>query len=323
MEEARAKGYVTGDLKKEEFFSVSKRVTTPQTIYKKQKLDRDDMLDITDFDVVAWLKAEMRLMLEEELARAILIGDGRDISSEDKIQEGNIRPIASDHSLYTTTVTVNLDDASSTVREIIDALILNRSSFKGSGLPTLFTTETYIAQFMLLTDGMNRRLYRSLDEIAAELRVASIVPVEVMEEETDIVAVLVNLNDYVVGADKGGNVSMFDDFDIDYNQYKYLIETRVSGALAKLKSAIVVKRAASGSDTVVVPNAPTYNEDTGVPTVVATTGVVYKDGDGNTLTAGAQTALDVDETITIVATPASGKYFASNANTTWTFRNRG
>ena len=323
MEEARAKGYVTGDLKKEEYFGVSKRVTTPTTVYKKQKLDRDDMLDITDFDVVAWLKGEMRLMLDEEIARAILIGDGRDVAHEDKINEGNIRPIAKDHQLYTTTITVNLDDASSDVREVIDALILNRHAFKGSGLPTLFTTETYIAQFMLLKDGMERRLYRSLDEIAAELRVAAVVPVEVMEEETDVVAVLVNLNDYVIGADRGGNVSMFDDFDIDYNQYKYLIETRISGALTKLKSAIVVKRAADGGDDSVVPNAPTYNSTTNVPTVVATTGVVYKNADtGATLTAGAQTALDDGETLTIVAEPAAGYYFGTSANTLWTFRNR-
>lgn len=321
-DEARAKGYIKGELKKEEFFSVAKRVTTPTTIYKKQKLDRDDMIDITDFDVVAWLKGEMRLMLDEEIARAILIGDGRDVASEDKINEQNIRPIAKDHQLYVTTITVNLDDASSNVREIIDALILNRKNLKGSGLPTMYTTETIIAQFMLLNDGMDRRLYRSLDELAAELRVAAIVPVEVMEEEPDVVAILVNLNDYVIGADKGGAVSLFDDFDIDYNQYKYLIETRISGALAKLKSALVVKRAGAGSDTAVVPAAPTF-DGSGV-TIVNTTGVVYKNAETGAVVnaAGSPYAVAEGDTMSVVASPASGRFFANDADTYWTFRNR-
>jgi HK97 family phage prohead protease len=321
VEEARAKGYITGELKKEEFFGVSKRVTTPTTIYKKQKLDRDDMLDITDFDVVAWLKGEMRIMLDEELARAVLIGDGRDVAHEDKINEGNIRPVAKDHQLYTTTISVNLGDANSTVREIIDALILNRRFYKGTGLPTMYTTESVIAQFMILNDGDGRRLYRSLDEIAAELRVAAIVPVEVMEEEPDIVAILVNLSDYVLGADKGGNVSMFDDFDIDYNQYKYLIETRVSGALTKLKSALVVKSTASGA-TSVTPNAPTFDGDS--VTIVNQTGVVYKDGAGTVVNAaGSPYDVEVGESMTVTAEPATNYYFPTTAGTNWTFRNRG
>jgi len=233
--------------------------------------------------------------------------------------------VAKDHALYVTTLTVNLLDASSDVREIIDALILNRRHYKGSGLPTMYTTETVIAQFMLLNDGMERRMYRSLDELAAELRVAAIVPVEVMEEDPSIVAILVNLNDYVLGADKGGSVSMFDDFDIDYNQYKYLIETRVSGALTKLKSAIVVKRAAASGDAAVVPAAPTFDSETGEVTIVDTTGVVYTDTATNTVVnaAGSPYEVGVGETITVQATPASGKYFASNADTIWTFRNRG
>lgn len=260
VEEARAKGYVTGSLKKEEFFAVAKRNTTPTTIYKKQKLDRDDIVDITDFDVVAWLKQEMRLMLDEELARAILVGDGRDIASEDKINEQNIRPIASDHELYTTTVQANIADASSSVSEIIDAIVRNRKYLKGTGLPTMYTSETYIASFLLLKDTLGRRIYKSLDEIASELRVASIVAVEVLEEYSDIVAILVNPTDYVLGATAGGQVTMFDDFDIDYNQYKYLIETRCSGALVKLKSAIVVKEgtfvAPSGTGHVISPEPP-------------------------------------------------------------------
>jgi HK97 family phage prohead protease len=322
-DEARAKGYITGSLKKEEYFSVSKRVTTPTTIYKKQKLDRDDMLDITDFDVVVWLKGEMRLMLEEELARAILISDGRDVSNEDKINEGNIRPISKDHQLYTTTITVNLSDASSDIGEFVDALITNRRFYKGTGLPTMFTTETVIAQIMTLKDGMGRRMYRTLDEFASEVRVAGIVPVEPMEDEPSIVAILVNLNDYNVGADRGGNVSLFDDFDIDYNQYKYLIETRVSGALVKLKSAIVVKKAASGTDTVVVPQEPTFVAATGVVTIPSVTGVVYKNGEtGATLSSGAQAAIPVGDSLVVVAEAAAGRFLEQNADTMWTFWRR-
>jgi HK97 family phage prohead protease len=321
-DEARAKGYIKGELKKEEFFSVLKRVTTPTTIYKKQKLDRDDMIDITDFDVVAFLKGEMRLMTEEEIARAILIGDGRDVASEDKINEQNVRPIAKDHQIYVTTLTVNIDDANSNVSEIIDALILNRRYYKGSGLPTMYTTETVIAQFMLLKDGMDRRLYRSLDELATELRVAAIVPVEVMEEDPSVVAILVNLNDYVIGADKGGAVALFDDFDIDYNQYKYLIETRISGALVKLKSALVVKRTAAGTDTAVVPASPTFN-GTQV-TIVDTTGVVYRNAETNAVVnaAGSPYAVAEGDVMSVVASPAAGRFFANSADTFWTFRNR-
>jgi hypothetical protein len=317
-DEARAKGYITGALKKEEFFGVSKRVTTPTTIYKKQKLDRDDMIDITDFDVVAWLKTEMRLMLDEELARAILIGDGRDVADADKINEQNIRPIATDHELYTTVVNVNVADASSSAVEIIDAITLNRHKYRGTGLPYFFTTETQIAKFLLLKDTTGRRLYKSLDEVASELRVAGIIPVEVLEEETSIVGIIVNPVDYVLGADKGGNISMFDDFDIDYNQYKYLIETRVCGALTKLKSAIVVKAMAS-SATLVTPNSPTFNATTGVVTIVATTGVVYKNAAGTTIT-GAQTAIAAGASTTIYAYPSSTSYyFATSDDDTWTF----
>jgi HK97 family phage prohead protease len=319
MEEARAKGYVKGDLKKEEFFSVSKRVTTPQTVYKKQKLDRDDMIDITDFDVVAWLKGEMRLMLDEEIARAVLIGDGRDPGDEDKIREDNIRPIATDHSLYTTVVNVNMSDANSSINEVSDAIITHRSELKGSGTPTLYTTEKYIAQWMLLRDGDGKRMYRNLSEVASELRVSSIVPVEVMEEDPSVVAILVNLQDYVLGADKGGQVAMFDDFDIDYNQYKYLIETRLSGALTKFASALVVKSVASG-DTAVVPTAPTFDGSTiTVPTV---SGVVYKNAETDATVTGT-VAVAPGTAVTVAAEAAAGKYFTSTADTSWTFRNRG
>ncbi|MET0787437.1 MAG: caudovirus prohead protease [Paenisporosarcina sp.] len=319
VEEARAKGYIKGNLKKEEFFGVSKRVTTPTTVYKKQKLDRDDMVDITDFDVVAWLKSEMRLMLDEELARAILIGDGRDVAHDDKINEQNIRPVATDHELYTTVINVNIDDASSSVQEVIDALVLNRRYYKGTGLPTLFTTETYIARFLLMKDQVGRRIYKSLDELATELRVSEIVAVEVMEELDDVVAILVNPIDYVVGATAGGKVSMFDDFDIDYNQYKYLIETRMCGALTKLKSAIVVRKTGASSVSV-TPNSPTFVASTGVVTIPSQTGVVYKDAsDDSTLTAGAQAALAAGESLNVQAVPASGYHFPTSEGDNWTF----
>ncbi len=312
LDEARAKGYVTGALKKEEFFGVSKRITTPTTIYKKQKLDRDDMIDITDFDVVSWLKSEMRLMLDEEIARAVLIGDGRDVSHEDKINEGNIRPIAKDHELYTTTVNVNLGNAGSSAQEIVDAIVSNRKHYKGTGTPTMYTTETYIAQFLLLKDTLGRRIYKDLSELAAELRVAEIVPVEVMEEEADLVAVVVNPQDYVLGADKGGAISMFDDFDIDYNQHKYLIETRLCGALVKMKSALVVKKVAS-TDVLVAPEAPSFDgvDEITIPTQ---TGVRYlKNGVVVTGT------VVITATTTIYAEPTSGYYFATSEDDSWTF----
>lgn len=318
VQEARAKGYIKGTLKKEEFFRVSKRITTPQTVYKKQKLDRDDMIDITDFDVVTWLKGEMRLMLDEEIARAILVGDGRAVDDEDKINEDNIRSIANDHELYTTTITVNIDDAESNMGEVIDAIALNRSSLRGSGSPILFTTEGYIGRIMTQRDSLGRRLYKSLDEVATELRVSQIVPVEVLEEYDDIVAILVNPADYVVGADRGGNVSMFDDFDIDYNQYKYLIETRMSGALVKLKAAMVVRKTA-GANVLVSPNEPAFDGD--AITITDQTGVVYRNAETDAVmnTAGSPYAVADGETVTVNAEPAAGYYFATSDNDSWSF----
>lgn len=319
MEEARAKGYITGNMKKEEFFSVAKRETTPTTIYKKQKLERDDLVDITDFDVVAWLRAEMRVMLDEELARAVLVGDGRDPSSTDKINEGNIRPIAKDHELYTTPIFVNLDDVNSSITEVIDAVVENRSLYRGSGLPTFYTTEAVIAKFLLLKDNLGRRIYKNLEEVASELRVRSIVPVEVLAEYDDIVGIMVNMADYNIGADKGGEVSMFDDFDIDYNQYKYLLETRCSGALTKLKSAIVVKKTAANS-ALVVPTAPTYNASTGALTIVNTAGVVYKNAAGDTINAaGSPYTVAAGAKYVVTATPAVGYHFAAGTQKQWTF----
>lgn len=247
-DEARAKGYVTGSLKKDEVITLLKRTTTPTTIYKKQKLDRDDMIDITDFDVVVWLKAEMRGMLDEELARAILIGDGRGAADEDKINELNVRPIATDDAnVFIHRVQVDNDE---TTDNIIDEFIRARKNYKGSGVPALYVATDLLTEMLLLKDTLGHRLYKTVQELASVLRVSKIVEVEPMndavrvsgDDEFEILGIVVNLADYTVGADKGGQIAMFDDFDIDYNQYKYLIETRVSGALTKPKAAIVVER---------------------------------------------------------------------------------
>jgi len=258
-DDARAKGYITGTEKQEEFYGTARRETMPQTIYKKQKLDRDDILDITDFDVVAWMKGEMRLMLDEELARAILIGDGRTVPDPDKIMEDRIRPIATDDPLFA--IQVLCDLAAGDIADFVDAVIQYRSLYRGSGMPTMYTSEGLLSKTMLLKDTLGRRIYTSLDQLATELRVSSIVPVDIFDPASGagaVLAILVNMNDYVIGSDKGGQVSLFDDFDIDYNQYKYLIETRCSGALVKLKSAIVVKQGTfvappAGSGHVIVP----------------------------------------------------------------------
>lgn len=316
-DEARAKGYVKGAFKKEEFFKVAKRVTTPTTVYKKQKLDRDDVVDITDFDVVAWLKGEMRLMLDEEVARAILIGDGRSAEDEDKINEENIRPIATDADLFQTTIWVNIDDANSSAAEIVDAITLNRRHFRGSGTPTFYTTELVIAKLLLTKDTLGRRIYSNVSELTDALRVSSIVAVEAMEAEEDLVGILVNLADYTVGADKGGAVSMFDDFDIDYNAQKYLIETRLSGALTRAKSALVVRKVAATA-VLVAPMAPEFTAN--VITVPTITGVVYKNkANGATLTTGAPVTLTAGQSMTVYAAPTVGYYFADSNNDEWTF----
>jgi HK97 family phage prohead protease len=318
VQEARAKGYIKGTMKKEEFFRVSKRVTTPQTIYKKQKLDRDDILDITDFDVVTWLKGEMRLMLDEELARAILVGDGRAVDDEDKINEDNIRPVASDNEVYTTTVNVNIGNANSSAQEIVDAIVSNRRYLRGSGTPTMYTKESVISTFLLLKDTLGRRIYRTLDEVASELRVDRIVPVEVLEEHDDVLAIIFNPSDYVVGADKGGNVSMFDDFDIDYNQHKYLIETRVSGALVKLKAALVV-RSTDAASVETVPAEPAFDGE--AITITDQAGVVYRNAETDAVmnAAGSPYAVADGETVTVNAEPAAGYHFPSSENDSWNF----
>ena len=265
-DEARAKGYLKTHKKKEEVFTLLKRTTDPQTIYKKQKLDRDDVIDITDFDVVAWIKGEMRLMLDEEIARAVLVGDGRQTDSEDHISHAHVRPIWTDDPLYTVrkTVSVAADaDASVVANDVIDAVIRARKDYKGSGNPTFFTTADFLTDMLLLKDGMGRRLYATISELATALRVKEIVEVPVMEglkrivnegevdeKQYPLIGIIVNPADYNIGADKGGAINLFDDFDIDYNQMKYLIETRISGALIKPFSAIALEldRAAAESN---------------------------------------------------------------------------
>ena len=250
-DEARAKGYIKGKLKKEEVFTLLKRTTAPTTIYKKQKLDRDDVVDITDFDVVAWLKMEMRMMLDEEIARAILVGDGRLSSDDDKINEMCIRPIATDADLYCVKAPVTVASAATEeeiAKAFIRTVIKSRKEYKGSGSPTLFTTEDILTNCLLLEDKNGRIIYDTVEKLATALRVKEIVTVEVMEgaktkvesQDKPLMALMVNLVDYYVGADKGGAVNMFDDFDIDYNQQKYLMETRCSGALVKPYSAVAV-----------------------------------------------------------------------------------
>lgn len=259
-DEARAKGYMKGKLKKEEVFGLLKRTTTPTTVYKKQKMDRDDVIDITDFDVIAWLKGEMRMMLDEELARAYLFGDGRLASSDDKINEQNIRPVWTDEELYTVRKTFTRADSSTgdqqaqddaNARAFIRTAIKSRKEYKGSGNPIMFINEDMLTNCLLLEDKMGHIIYDTEEKLRTVLRVSRIVSVEIMDDLTrqdtsdskthKLEGLYLNLNDYNVGADKGGAVSMFDDFDIDYNQQKYLIETRCSGALTKPFSAVAIE----------------------------------------------------------------------------------
>ena len=260
--QARAKGYIKGNKKTNIQMAALNRIVTPTTVYIKNEIDRDDVIDITDFDVVAWQKREMRKELDKELALAALLGDGRDISDNDKINEQNIIPIIKDVDTFTIkyTITEGVDykqannsasNNDSFTKGIIRAAIRSRKEYKGSGSPTFFTTEDYLTDMLLIEDQNGRRIYESLDQLALALRVKEIVTIPEMEQEAykDIVSVIVNMADYTMGADKGGSVNMFDDFDIDYNQMKYLMETRCSGALTVPYSAIVLKKAgASSSD---------------------------------------------------------------------------
>lgn len=253
-DDARAKGYIKGKMKKEEFFSLIKRRTEPTTVYKKQKMDRDDMIDITDFDVAAWLKTEMRMMLNEELARAYLIGDGRLASSDEHINDQNIRPVAFDDDLFTIHADIEVTSSASDdekAKALIRGIIKNRKLYRGSGNPVMYTTEDALTDMLLLEDTLGHALYADEAALARKLRVRKIVTVPVMEGVTGkngnpLIAVVVNMGDYNVGADRGGAVNMFDDFDIDYNQQKYLIETRCSGALTVPYSAMAFEMKTTG-----------------------------------------------------------------------------
>lgn len=323
FETARAKGYIKGDLKKDQFFALATRETTPKTIYKKQKLDRDDIIDITDFDVVAWLWVEMRFMLREEIARAILVGDGREVDDPDKIDETKIRPIAFDDTFYTDVVSVpaNVDSI-----ELVEAVLRARDAYKGTA-PSAYMTNAIMVDMLLSKDSLRRRYYNTKADLAAALGVQEIVEVPVMEgvmrDGAEVLMIIANLSDYAVGSTRGGEITTFEDFDIDYNQYKYLIEGRMSGALTQHKRAQVITR---GAGTLATPTAPTFVSGTGVITIPTVTGVTYKvqgtgplGAAGTTLSAGAQTALTSGQSQSIMAVPNTGYYFPHNFDADWVF----
>jgi hypothetical protein len=266
-------------------------------------------------------------MLDEELARAVLIGDGRDVADEDKIKDpagategAGIRAIVNDHELYVANVYVNIDDANSDPTELTDEIVRSLRFYKGSGSPTFYTTLPTLTYLLLARDKQGRRLYRTAADLAAELGVANVVTVEVMEDEDNLLGIIVNLKDYTIGADKGGDVNFFDDFDIDYNQYKYLLETRVSGALTKIRSALVISKVPAAS-VLATPKAPTFTKGSGVISIPTVTGVTYKDESGTTVTTAAPPApLAAGDSETITAHPASAAYyFESDQDDEWTF----
>jgi len=326
-EQARAKGYIKGTFKREEWFGLSKRSTTPTTIYKKQQLDRDDIIDITDLDVVAWLKAEMRIMMDEEVARAILIGDGRAVYDPEKIKDpvgvnegAGIRSILNDHELYAATVNIAVDSANALWPvQVIDEILENMRFYKGSGSPTLYTTLPVLSKMLLVRDSDGKRLYRTASDVAAEIGVANIQTVEVMEDEVDLIGIVVNLVDYSTGTDRGGDITLFDDFDIDYNQYKYLMETRLSGGLTKIRSALKIKKVGT-AQIQATPESPSYNSSTGVITPATTTGITYKRADTNaTVTAASPITLAAGATLKIFATADTGYFFETDQEDEFTF----
>jgi hypothetical protein len=325
IEEARAKGYVKGNLKREEFFRIARRITTPQTVYKKQKLDRDDMLDITDFDVVTWLQTEMRLMLDEELARAILIGDGRDVADPDKIDPTHVRPILGDDDMYVTVVDVSSTTINANAQgpdAIVDAIVNGMVFYRGSGNPVFYTTLQWLAKMLLAKDTLGRRLYATKADLAAALTVSDIIPCEVLDESANLIGIVVNLTDYTIGMDKGGQVSMFDFFDIDFNAFKYLMETRLSGAMTKYKGALVVM---ATSGTLAGPATDvTFDDTTGIATVPTVPNVTYYTVDDTTgvetsVSSGAQTAIASGAYVHYRA-KANSSYYLADGDVDWTFR---
>lgn len=324
-EDARAKGYVKGNLKKEQYFEIRGRETGPQTIYKKQKIDRDDILDAENFDIVSWFWVEMRFMLREEVARAILIGDGRPMEdplnvgepNPDKIKPIHIRPIATDDEFYTDSVVVA---ANTSGNLLVEAVLRGREGYEGDGA-TAFMTQSVLTGMLLDKDRTGRRLWRNRAELAADLEVDKITTVPVMKDAKtdngDLLMIIVNMSDYVIGQTRGGEITTFEDFDIDYNQKKLLIETRGSGALVKHKRAQVIVRE---SGTAVTPAAPTFDNATGVLTIPATANVVYLDAEtGDVLTAGAKPAIAIGRTVYVEADPASAFFFPENVDREWEF----
>ncbi len=314
-EEARAKGYIKGSMKKEEVVELLRRTTSPATIYKKQKLDRDDIIDIKDFDVIAWLKWEIRFMLNEELARAILIGDGRSSLSEDKVKDPKgalsgegIRSIANDDPLYA--VPVDLAPNIS-ANDTIKAVVRARTQYRGSGSPVMYTTDAILTDLLLLEDKVGRRLYDTEAALASALRVSEIVAVEVLEEHEDVVAIVVNLIDYTVGTDRGGELTFFEDFDIDFIQNKYLLETRLSGALTKPKSALVIRKS---TGTEATATAPSFNGSTNTITIPTSTGVNYLIDDD--VVTGSKT---ITKDTTVTAEAKDGYYLPNNSTREWTY----
>jgi len=326
QDEARAKGYVKGTYKKQEWIGISKRITRPTTIYKKQQVDRDDVLDVTDFDLVQWIMGEMRLMLEEELARSILIGDGRDPSDEDKVKDpvgaadgAGIRSIYNDHEYYVTTLKANVSLPGANYDTVVDVIMDGMEFWKGTGTPTFYTTVRRLNMFKKAKDGEGRRLYKTNAEVAEALGVDRIVTVEVMNEVPGLIGIIVNLADYNLGTNKGGDITSFDFFDIDYNTYKWLLETRLSGALLKPKSALLVVET---EDTLVVPEKPTFDAETGVVTIPTVTGLTYKNyATGATISAGDMSALAAGASIVIHSVANSGYYTEDSVTDgPWTFK---
>lgn len=315
--EARAKGYIKGTRKKEEVFNLLRRTTGPATIYKKQKLDRDDILDITDIDVVNWLKAEMRVMIEEEIARAILVGDGRSTMDEDKVKDPagavdgtGIRSILNDDDLYSIKYPLA---ANVSPKDAVKGLVRARSGYRGTGKPTLFISDAYLTDIMLEEDKFGRPLYETEQSLADKLRVSKIVTVDLFDDTPELFAIMVSLVDYTIGSNRGGELTNFEDFDIDFNQQKYLQETRLSGGLTRPFSAVVVTRA---QGTLAEPEAPSFDGTTDTITIPTVTGVSYFDtSDDSELTGD----VVITQATEVEARPDEGYYFAPNTNTTWTY----
>jgi HK97 family phage prohead protease len=315
--EARARGYIKGNRKKDEVFKLLRRTTGPATIYKKQKLDRDDMLDITDIDVVNWLKAEMRLMIEEEIARAILVGDGRSALSEDKVKDPEgavdgvgIRSILHDDDLYSIKRELA---ANVSPKDAVKGLVRARSKYRGSGKPTLFISDAYLTDIMLEEDKFGRALYETEQALADKLRVKEIITVDLFDEYDNLFAIMVSLVDYTIGSNRGGELTNFEDFDIDFNQHKYLQETRLSGGLTKPFSAIVVRR---GVGTLAVATQPSFDGATNTITIPTVTGVSYFDTSTDEELTGDVVITEMTE---VEARPDDGYYLESNTTDSWTY----